>query len=257
MQGYGEGFAAIYNMRWNHFAAAAAPRILALYEQQPASRNARRLLDLACGTGQLALYFLERGYEVVGLDLSPAMLAHARANAKNQGTHDYLAEGKARFVEGDAADFQLDDTFGLVVSTFDALNHLPNIESLRGCFRSVVKVLEPGGSFIFDLNTRFGLARWAGINVQEEEDLVLITRGVVVEDEARAYTQISGFLREDDGRYKRFGEVAYNCIYDMAEVAAALNEAGFSEVYFAQPQALDVPVEDPERYGRVFLIARR
>ncbi len=86
---------------------------------------------------------------------------------------------------------------------------------------------------------------------------MLITRGVVVEDEARAYTQISGFLREDDGRYKRFGEVAYNSIYDMAEVASALNEAGFSEVYFAQPQTLDVPVEDPERYGRVFLIARK
>jgi len=257
MQGYSEGFAAIYNMRWNHFASAAAPRILALYEQTDLSRRLKRLLDLACGNGQLALFFLERGYDVVGLDLSPAMLVHARENVKAQGTRDFIAEGKARFVEGDAADFTLDATFGLVTSTFDALNHLPDMDALQGCFRSTAKVLTPEGLFVFDLNTRHGLQQWAGMNLQDEEDLVLITRGVVVEDEHRAYTQISGFLRQENGLYKRFNQVAYNSIFALDEVATALAEAGFASSHFAQAQALDVPVEDPERYGRVFIVARR
>ncbi len=257
MQGYGEGFAAIYNMRWHQFAREAAPRILSLYEKTPLHRHCTNVLDIACGSGQLALHFLDHGYSVVGLDLSPAMLAHATANARDHEGHNYIAEGRARFVEGDAADFAFDERFGLVISTFDALNHLPDMVALKGCFRSTYGVLEPGGLFVFDLNTRFGLSRWAGINVQEEEDLVLITRGVVAEEEGRAYTQISGFLLQEDGRYTRFGEVAYNTIFDMAEVATALTEAGFGSVTFAAPQALETPLDEPEDYGRVFIIAQK
>ncbi len=252
MQAYGEAFAYIYNMRWTHFASAMAPRIRAFYESTPIAQRSRKLLDLACGTGQLAVYFLEAGYEVIGMDLSPAMLEHARENAAA-----YVEQGKARFVYGDAADFTLEERFGLVVSTFDALNHLPDDETLAGCFESTYQALLPKGWFIFDLNTRFGLRRWGGINVQDEEDLVLITRGVVAEEEGRAYTQISGFLRQDDGLYKRFGEVAYNTIFDLADVAATLEESGFRSVHFAGPQALDTPLDEPEAHGRVFIIAQK
>ncbi len=252
MQGYSEGFAYIYNMRWTHFIADMAPRIQAFYEATATGATDRHLLDIACGTGQLALYFLDHGYEVVGLDLSPAMLAHARTNAAA-----YVKAGKARFVEGDAAAFTFTERFGLVVSTFDALNHLPSLEALTGCFQSTFDVLASGGWFIFDLNTRFGLQRWAGINVQEEEDLVLITRGVVMENECRAYTQISGFLREDDGRYRRFGQTAYNTIFDMDAVAAALQSTGFQHISFVQGHDLATPIDDPETYGRIFVVARK
>jgi SAM-dependent methyltransferase len=252
MQGYSEGFAYIYNMRWTFFAANMAPRIQAFYEATSLGKTQKRLLDIACGTGQLAIHFLDRGYEVVGLDLSPAMLAHARANAAA-----YVDAGKARFVEGDAASFTFDEQFGLVVSTFDALNHLPDAAALAGCFVSTFDVLMPAGWFIFDLNTRFGLQRWAGINVQEEEDLVLITRGVFLDNEHRAYTQISGFLREEDGRYRRFNETAYNSIFVMDHVRTALAATGFRHVHFAEGRALDTPVEAPEDYGRIFVVAQK
>ena len=98
MQGYSEGFAAIYSMRWTFFARDVAPRIRAFYEATPTAARNRKVLDLACGTGDLALYLLEQGYEVIGLDLSPAMLAVARSKAEA-----YIAQGTARFVEGNAA----------------------------------------------------------------------------------------------------------------------------------------------------------
>lgn len=252
MQGYGEDFARIYNMRWTHFAQNLAPRILAFYEAHQPAQAGTHVLDLACGTGQLAALFLDHGYEVVGLDLSPAMLEHARAN--NQVA---VAAGRARFVEGDAADFELDERFGLVVSTFDALNHLPDFDDLEGCFASTAEVLAPGGWFIFDLNTRHGLQRWGGISVQDEEDLVLITRGVVVEEEGRAYTQISGFLRADDGRWDRFQEVAYNTIFALNEVAEALEDYGFAAVSFAAPRDLETPQGAPETHGRVVVLAQK
>ncbi|MGC9469103.1 MAG: class I SAM-dependent methyltransferase [Anaerolineae bacterium] len=252
MQGYGEGFAEIYNIRWTHFVSEAAPRIKAFYEETEIGLHNRKLLDLACGTGQLAIYFLDHGYEVVGLDLSPAMLVHARKNAEA-----YIQEGRARFIEADAADYNLKEQFGLVTSTFDALNHLPDMNALTGCFRSTHKAVAPGGWFIFDLNTRFGLRRWAGISIQEEEDLVLITRGVVVEEEDRAYTQISGFLKREDGLYKRFSEVAYNTIFDLDSVDATLRDTGFEHVHFARFHDLATPLEDPEAYGRVFIVAQK
>jgi SAM-dependent methyltransferase len=252
MQGYEEDFAQIYNMRWTHFANDVAPKIHAFFAARSGDLRSKRILDIACGTGQLAVYFLERGYEVVGLDLSGAMLAYARENARA-----YIERGQANFVEADAADFTMDDSFGLVVSTFDALNHLPDFDDLDGCFASTADVLEPGGWFIFDLNTLFGLRRWGGMSVQEEEDLVLITRGVVSEQEGRAYTQISGFLRRDDGLYERFNEVAYNTIFALEDVAEALEDAGFDEVHFAAANALDVPLNAPETYGRVFIVARK
>jgi len=234
MQGYEKDFAQVYNMRWTHFAKDVAPKIHTFFEANSRDLTSKRILDIACGTGQLAVYFLERGYEVVGLDLSSAMLAHARENARA-----YIEQSKARFVEADAADFTMDERFGLAISTFDALNHLPDFDDLAGCFVSTAGVLEPGGWFIFDLNTRFGLQRWGGISVQEEEDLVLITRGVVSEQEGRAYTQISGFLRRLD------------------DVALSLQDAGFDKVYFAAARALDVPLDAPETYGRVFIVAQK
>jgi SAM-dependent methyltransferase len=252
MQGYGEGFANIYAMRWNFFARDVAPRIRAFYEGTQMATLNNTVLDLACGTGDLAVYLLEHGYKVIGLDLSPAMLGHAREKAMR-----YVEQGKARFIEGNAADYVLDEQVGLVISTFDALNHLPDLDALAGCFSSTLNVLKTGGWFIFDLNTTLGLNRWASMNVQEDEDLVLITRGVVAHEEWRAYTQISGFLRQDDGLYTRFSEVVYNTIFSLTDVEAALRDKGFRHVHFAHADALDKPVTDPENYGRIFVVAQK
>jgi SAM-dependent methyltransferase len=252
MQGYSEGFAHIYAMRWTYFAREVAPKIRAFYELTHTGRHNKTALDLACGSGDLAAYLLEHGYSVIGLDLSPAMLMHAR-----EKTAAYVKKGRARFIEGDAGNYVLDEQVGLVVSTFDALNHLPDLETLKGCFASTFDTLTNEGWFIFDLNTRLGLNRWGSINIQEDKDLVLITRGVVAHEEGRAYTQISGFLQQDDGLYKRFSEIVYNTIFDLGAVEAALREAGFRHVHFAQADALDEPVNDPELYGRIFVVAQK
>ena len=169
MQAYGRAFAQVYNQRWIHFARGVAPRIREFYERTPCGSENASLLDLCCGTGQLAVHFLEHGYRVTGVDLSEHMLHYARQNAAQ-----YLESGQARFVQADAAQFSLDERFGLAVSTFDALNHLPGTDALRSCFRSVYPLLVPGGTFVFDLNTRAGLLeQWTGINVQDTKEAAL------------------------------------------------------------------------------------
>jgi SAM-dependent methyltransferase len=251
MQGYGSAFARVYNLLWGDFARSVAPRIFEFYARSEIASTQQTLLDLCCGTGQLSLYFLERGYRVTGLDLSEPMLDHARANASM-----FVQAGQATFVQGDAANFTLDDRFGLVVSTFDALNHLPDLAALRSCFASVYSVTVAGGFFIFDLNTRLGLKRWNGIILQETDEALVISRGIY-DGGDRAYTRLSGCVRDDDDRYTRFEENVYNTVFDMADVRVALLNTGWRDAYFARISDLAVPIDEPEREGRAFVVATR
>jgi SAM-dependent methyltransferase len=252
MQAYNASFARIYNMRWAAFAQQIAPRIQAYYESTPLGQKNRDLFDLCCGVGHLAQYFLDQGYSVTGLDLSPAMLQYAREN-----NAPYIVAGQARFIEGDAANFELDQTFGLAVSTFDALNHLPDFNALKNSFLSVYPVLLPGGQFIFDLNTRKGLRRWSSVSVEDSEDMMLVIRGVFDESAGRGTMYVSGFIPAADGLYERFEETAYNTLFDLQSVKEALQETGFRTVRFANSQNFNALVEDPENENRIFIIAEK
>jgi SAM-dependent methyltransferase len=265
MQAYNSAFARIYNARWTNHARYVAPLIRAFYESTAIGAENRRLLDLCCGTGQLALHFLEQGYTVTGLDLSEHMLRHARKNAAQ-----YVESGQARFEQGDAAAFTLDERYGLVVSTFDALNHLPDEAALRACLQCVHRVLVPGGLFIFDLNTRAGLrAKWNGVRVQDTEELFLMDTGAYDEEGNKAWVKITGFVRVsqdtptvgdglgEGGLYQRFTQMAYNTIFDLAWVRNAIVEMGYSAVHLSQLDELGTPLEDPEAEMRSYIVATR
>jgi SAM-dependent methyltransferase len=252
MQAYGPAFARIYNQEWTHFALGMAPQIRAFYESTPIGQSNRSLLDVCCGTGHLALHFLDHGYRVTGIDLSAAMLDYAKEN-----TVSYIDSGQARYVHADAAAFTLDEQFGLVTSTFDALNHLPSKEALHGCMESVYPLLLPGGFFLFDLNTRTGLDRWNGINVRDTPDLLIIDRGIYDGEGDRAWVKITGFARVESGLFERFEEVAYNTAYEMAWVRDELFRTGWQSVYFARGNDLGLPIADPEAESRVFVVAQK
>jgi SAM-dependent methyltransferase len=252
MQAYGPTFARVYNEKWVDFARHVAPLIRSFYESTPAGQQHRTLLDVCCGTGQLAQHFLEHGYQVTGIDRSPHMLRYAR---ENNAVH--VESGQARFLEADAADFALDAQFGLAVSTFDALNHLPDQEALRGCFASVYSLLVPGGLFIFDLNTRSGLARWNGINVRDMPDHLIIDRGIYDGQGDRAWVKITGFVRTEGGLYERFEQTAYNTAFDLAWVRDTLFRTGWQSMYYCRVDDLGMPVPDPETLNRAFAVVRK
>ncbi|HYH79189.1 MAG TPA: class I SAM-dependent methyltransferase [Longimicrobium sp.] len=252
MQAYGPGFARVYNLKWAGYAQRVAPALLEFHAARtPAGGSRGNVLDLCCGTGLLAWHFLEKGYRVVGIDLSAPMLEHARATVGA-----YVATGQATFIEADARDFTLDERFGLVVSTYDALNHLDDLAALRSCFECVSAVCD--GAFVFDLNTRVGLRRWNSIEVDESrDDAVILTRGVFDDGSGKAYVNISGFVAARDGLYERFSETVFNTVFEMASVRTALLETGFRDVYFATVQDPSRPIAEPELESRVFVVATK
>ena len=132
-----------------------------------------RLLDVACGTGKSFLPMLERGWEVTACDISPPMLAQARAKA------------------GDAAQLSLADmrrlpTFGefdLVWALGDALNYQYGFEELTDSLRGMGANLAPSGLLLFDVNGLVQFRRFfAGAEVIERDGRQLIWRGQMPAD---------------------------------------------------------------------------
>jgi SAM-dependent methyltransferase len=109
-----------------------------------ARRAAGAVLELACGTGRLTIPIAQSGVDIVGLDLSPSMLVHARAKAKQVGVG-------ISFVEGDCRSFELQRKFALIFMAFNSMQHVHDHASLAGLFASVRQHLAEDGQFIFDV----------------------------------------------------------------------------------------------------------
>lgn len=127
----------------------------------------RRLLDMACGTGESLLPFLRRGYAVTGCDLSEAMLRQARAKAPG-----------VRLVRADVTALPPLGRFDVVTCFDDSLNYLCSPEELETAFRSARRSLAPGGVFAFDLNTIAAYRRtFSADRVSGDRSLTFIWRG--------------------------------------------------------------------------------
>jgi SAM-dependent methyltransferase len=251
MQEYGKVFAEVYSKRWNQFSAFMGPRIKAYYEKTTKQANDKWILDLCCGTGQLCNYFLQHEYSAVGVDRSEYMLQHAKElNAP------YVESGKAEFIQADVTVYSATRKYELIVSLYDSLNHLNSMQQLERCFVQARNALSLGGQFIFDLNTAEGLKRWVGIDIQEDEEVTLIRRGIYEIGMEKAFTQITGFIRREDNLFERFSEVFYNSVFDLQEVREALESSGFHSINIVSAADLEKPLENPETEGRVIFIAQ-
>lgn len=152
---------------------ALAPDLLPALDRLLAPlRPAARLLDLCCGAGQLTAALIERGWDVVAVDGSPALLARARRRAPGAT----CAAADLRRLDADDVLAPL-GPFDAVVCAFDSLNHLADATELTSVCRAVVRALRPGGRFVFDLNDRDGFeARFDGTFAFVDADLVCAAR---------------------------------------------------------------------------------
>ena len=102
------------------------------------------VVELAAGTGRIAIPIAKRtGKSVIGIDLSPAMLALAREHAADAGVELDLREGDMR-------DLDLVEATDLVICPYRALLHLPTWADRRRAFERVARALRPGGRFAWN-----------------------------------------------------------------------------------------------------------
>ena len=213
-----DAFAWIYNKHWGDSFTHIALNVLEKLVL-PHLPNKARILDLCCGTGQLAQILADRGYQVTGLDSSGEMLHFARENAP-----------AAEFIQDDACSFRLPGVYHAVVSVFDSLNHIMTLEELTSVFHNVYAALRTGGLFLFDLNMEEGYrVTWNdNFGIIEDDHVCVIHSGYNPEEQTARFD--ATIFRLQDGWYRSDLTLLQKC-YSEAEVRSALEAAGFTEIH--------------------------
>jgi SAM-dependent methyltransferase len=192
------------------------PRLLETLARHPVA--AKSMVDVACGTGSLALMMARDGWRVHGVDASPLMLAQAQKKCRRK-------KGIA-FHQHDMRTFRIPERVGLATSFFDSLNHLPDDRDLFRTFRSVERALLPGGLFVFDLNTEHCYRTlWTKTGAVHHRDFTLLLENRYSVQKRTAHSFVTLFLREGD-RYARMGEIVRERWFRDGAVRTALKRAG-------------------------------
>lgn len=235
-----DALAWIYNKHWPPPQRLWSPLESLVLKDVPAGGH---ILDLCCGTGQLAADLVRRGFRVTGVDGSDQMLRFARENAP-----------EAEFVLSDARSLHFPPTFDGAVSQFGSLNHVMSLQELQSVFERVHRSLTSPGRFLFDLNTEEGfIARWNGSFFgHAEDDHAFIAGGTYdAKDKIGRFSVIMFFLR-DEG-WIRSDVVLNERAYSEAEVCRALEAAGFHAVQTFDARE-DLGIDET---GRMFFLAEK
>ncbi len=207
----------------------------------------RLVLDLACGTGTLTTLLSARGYEMIAVDSSPAMLAEAAAKPCEGIPPVYLCQSADRL--------DLYGTVDAAVCCLDSLNYITDRGMLLRALSRVHLFLEPGGAFIFDCNTPAHFTRIHGQTyVREAEDAFCVYQADYQVHSRLCTHCVELFVRGGDGRYARHTELHRERAYTQDALCALLAKAGFVQTECFAAFSTRPPAADE---ARVFYLARK
>lgn len=206
------------------------------------------VLELGCGTGSMTELLSARGYDMIGVDNSVEMLEIAREKKEASG-HDIL------YLLQDMREFELYGTVRAVVSVCDSMNYITSPEELLQVFRLVNNYLDPGGVFVFDLNTPYKYEKILGNQVfaENREESSFIWENWYDEEEQINEYDLTLFIRRPDGFYEKYEETHYQRAYEIQKICELLKEAGLypEAVYDAFTEK-----EPSAESERVYFVAR-
>ena len=204
------------------------------------------VLELGCGTGNLTLRLANRGYSMIGLDNSSDMLTVA--TEKSQG-FDIL------YILQDMTEFELYGTVDAVVCSLDCLNYLTEEGMLEKCFSLVSLYLNPGGVFLFDLNTQYKMEHLLApeIFLYDDGKIFYTWQSIWDEEYGECEYDLTFFVKEGEV-YRKFEETHLQKAYSVSEVEQALKRAGLRLEGMGDGFDLK-PVS--EKTERIFFAARK
>jgi SAM-dependent methyltransferase len=218
-----------------------------------AGLSGKRLLDVACGTGRSLVPMAARGYDVVGCDVSPRMVAVARERAG----------GLARVHVHDMRQLPELGEFDLIWCLGDALNYLSDEAELRAVFRGVVRNLEPEGVFVCDVNTLATFRElYSSLLVQVHDDSVVVLEGhgsPTLAPGGSATVWIDCLRRSRDVSWTRERSVHHHRHHPAERLRSSCAAAGLDRIalYGTQPTGEVERGPDERRHAKVVLVARR
>lgn len=203
--------------------------------------NAHLLVDLACGTGSLSLCLAGKGYEVIGVDRSPEMLAQAFQKAAAE-------EKDILFLCQDMRSLDLYGTNDVTICALDSLNHILSLEELETIFQRVNLFTNKDGLFIFDVNTIYKHREILANNtfVYDYDDLYCVWQNSYEEKKHQVEISLDFFERDKDVYY-RTSETFSERAYEVEELKSLAERTGFEVLAIYGEDTFLPPKEDTQR----------
>ena len=202
--------------------------------------NPRTCVDLACGTGSVTAILARQGLDVIGVDMSEEMLTQAFQKVQEM-------ENPPRFVCQALQQLRLPRAVDLAVCALDSLDYITNPADCAEAIRRVYKYLNPGGVFIFDVNTPEKLRAMDGqVFLDEDEDVYCVWRGEFDEETNICSYGMDIFQREGNCWYRSFEEHR-EYAYSRDQLTGYLKDAGFTHIAVYADREFTAPREGEQR----------
>ncbi len=183
------------------------------------------LLDLACGTGRLTETLAERGYDMIGADVSEEMLSLAMSRA-------YEKKLGILYLKQDMRKFELYGTVDAVICSLDGISYLTERQDAKKCFKLIYNYLNPGALFLFDINSvyRFKEVFTKRDFFLEEDGVYLGWKSELDEKNNTCDFNLTFFIENGNGGYVKEEELQRERVWDKKELCDCLNECGLEIV---------------------------
>lgn len=202
------------------------------------------LLDLACGTGSLSEEMARLGYDVIGTDASEEMLSCAMDKKFISGLPiQYLCQ--------DMTELDMFGTIDVTLCALDSLNHLKSLDDIRKTFDRVSLFCEPGGLFIFDMNTPYKHRNVLGNNtyVYDLDDVYCIWQNSfdIGSPDCRVNITLDIFEKNEKGLYARYADELSEIAFDREIIEKAAADSGMILEAVYDYDSLKAPRTDSEK----------
>jgi len=200
----------------------------------------RTVADLACGTGSVTKILAEKGFDVIGVDMSEEMLTEAYQKVQDM-------EYPPRFVCQKLQELYLPRGVDLAVCALDSLDYITKPDDCAEAIRRTYKVLNPGGIFIFDVNTPEKLRAMDGqVFLDEDDDVYCVWRGEFDEQTNICTYWMDLFQRQGDVWHRSYEE---HCeyAYSQKQLTDYLKKAGFTHIEVYADRKFEAPGAGEQR----------
>ena len=200
----------------------------------------RTVVDLACGTGSVTKILAEKGYDVTGVDMSEEMLTEAFQKVQDM-------DHPPRFICQQLQQLRLPRGIDLAVCALDSLDYITEPAHCAEAIRRVYKVLNPGGIFIFDVNTPEKLrAMDDQVFLDEDEDVYCVWRGEF-DEQTNICTYAMDLFQRNGDVWERSFEEHREYAYSEAQLRDYLKAAGFTHIEVYADRKFEAPAEGEQR----------
>lgn len=207
-----------------------------------------KILDLGCGTGDLSILLSKNGASVIGLDISPEMLALASHKAEK-------AHANVFYTCQDMTSFSTGHVYDAVISTFDCLNYITTKAGLLRAFTSVARELKEKGVFLFDMNSEYKFKEiYSDNSYVLEADKVFCAWQNFYDEKSKLCDFYINVFAEENGSYKRYYEEQTERMFTLDDIKTCLKKAGLKFIDVFSDYNSSKIDEKTERY---YIIAEK